>query len=76
MWTDRVAVRLGITVPARFGSSVERNLFKRRVREAFRRSSLRTKSNIDINVRPQKTLPVSFSSIVSFFNQFERSLRN
>jgi ribonuclease P protein component len=72
--TDRDIVRLGITVPVRFGSSVERNLFKRRVREAFRKSTLRSKSNIDINVRPQKTLPLSFSSLVSFFNRFDSQL--
>jgi ribonuclease P protein component len=72
MRTELPLVRLGITVPARYGSSVERNLFKRRVREVFRTSSLSKKSNLDINVRPQVPLPISFLNIVSFFSQLER----
>jgi ribonuclease P protein component len=44
-------VRLGITVPRRFGSAVERNRAKRRLREAFRRIASSLPAT-DVIVRP------------------------
>jgi len=45
--------RLGITVSRRYGGAVERNRFKRLVREAFRLSRLEIPQGIDINVKPR-----------------------
>ena len=45
--------RLGITVTKRYGQSVQRNRFKRLVREAFRLSYSRLSPAIDIVVRPR-----------------------
>lgn len=45
--------RLGITVTKRFGESVQRNRFKRQVREAFRLSTPYLKPTFDIVVKPR-----------------------
>jgi ribonuclease P protein component len=45
--------RLGLVVSTRFGGAVQRNLFKRRVREMFRRNKVRIGSR-DIVVLPSK----------------------
>jgi ribonuclease P protein component len=74
MRTEGSCVRLGLTVSAKTGPSVERNLFKRRAREAFRLSSLRSRQGIDLNLRPQKTLSLSFQDFVQFFIQIEKYL--
>lgn len=48
--------KLGITVSKRHGKAHERNLFKRRVREAFRHTSFLLPHEIEINVFPR--LPI------------------
>lgn len=57
MKTRRPCCRLGITVSTRFGASVERNLYRRRAREAFRRSELRKMGGLDINLRAKNKMP-------------------
>lgn len=66
--------RLGLTVPCRFGSSVERNLFRRRAREAFRISTLKAVPGIDLNVKPRGTEPVSYDEFCQTFQRFERAV--
>lgn len=83
--TNLQAPRLGITVTTKQGSSVERNLFKRLVREAFRQSSLVQKiEGVDIHVRIKGSLiqivdgkarfRFDFETICSFFHNFEQYL--
>lgn len=45
--------KLGITVSTRYGKSHERNLFKRKVREAFRHLIPILSKNISINIIPR-----------------------
>ncbi|MBI5346201.1 MAG: ribonuclease P protein component [Chlamydiae bacterium] len=45
--------KLGITVSKKFGSSVERNHFKRRIREAFRLNKPLL-PGVEINISPSK----------------------
>jgi len=47
--------KLGLTVTRKFGNAVQRNQFKRLVREAFRLSQDTLPTHIHFNVRP--TLP-------------------
>lgn len=45
--------RLGITVSKQFGSAVMRNLFKRRIRDVFRRLKHRLPQGLVINASPR-----------------------
>ncbi|CDZ80371.1 Ribonuclease P protein component [Candidatus Rubidus massiliensis] len=45
--------RLGITVTRRFGKAHERNAFKRKVRECFRKSLDCKNFNYDFNIKPK-----------------------
>jgi len=47
------AIRLGITASRHYGIAVERNRFKRIVREAFRLSQHQLQTGLDINVKPR-----------------------
>ena len=47
--------KLGITASRHFGIAVERNRFKRIVREAFRLCRPELLSGVDINVKPRQT---------------------
>lgn len=46
--------RLGLTVSSKYADAHERNLFKRRVREAFRSSRASLPAGLDINVVPRQ----------------------
>ncbi len=46
--------RLGITASRHYGKAVQRNRFKRIVREAFRLCRLRLQPGIDLNVKPRQ----------------------
>lgn len=63
--------RLGITVVCKQGNSVERNRFKRLVREVFRRSAISLIPDLSITVRPKGSLPVAFSDVVKAFSSLE-----
>ncbi|CCB90302.1 Ribonuclease P protein component, partial [Waddlia chondrophila 2032/99] len=45
--------RLGITVSRKFGKAVQRNRFKRLIREGFRQLGSLRNSGIDIHVKPR-----------------------
>ncbi len=83
MMTSLSTPRLGITVTRKNGSSVQRNLFKRRAREAFRQSSLRqAQVGVDFQIRPRSLVTgsespieldaIPFQSFVSLFEEFNR----
>lgn len=56
--------RLGLTVSARYGAAHERNLFKRRIREAFRLSRHNLPPSFDLNVLPrQKAKTATFEEL-------------
>lgn len=58
--------RLGLTVSARYGAAHERNLFKRRIREAFRTSRLSLPPSLDINVLPRQRAKTATFAELSF----------
>jgi len=72
--------RLGITVSKKYGNAVERNQFKRMVREAFRLSKKKIEMGVDINVHPRKhakgltlsALFLDFDTFISFLRQKSR----
>jgi ribonuclease P protein component len=53
--SNQSSLKLGITVSRKFGKSVERNYFKRLVREAFRLSQKQLPPFLHLNIYPQKT---------------------
>lgn len=66
--------RLGLTVSRKFGKSVQRNRFKRLMREVYRTSdSIRIKG-IDIHVKPRsKARDASLEQIYTEFNSILKS---
>lgn len=52
--TSKKQSKLGITAPKKYGNAVERNRFKRLVREAFRTSVPHLSSSLECNVYPRK----------------------
>lgn len=67
-WTNDLGhPRLGICASARLGPAVRRNLWKRRIREAFRLSKAELPAGLDLVVIPQ-------TSEVPTLNSLQRSL--
>lgn len=55
--------RLGISISRRVGNAVLRNLWKRRIREAFRLEQHQLPSSLDLVVRPRKGSTPEFQAI-------------
>jgi ribonuclease P protein component len=88
--TDRVLVihgclngltrsRLGVSVSKRVGGAVERNRWKRRIREAFRRQKHELPIGLDFVVRPRKGAELDtaaiFGSVRRLLPRLAQSLR-
>lgn len=62
--------RLGLTVSRRFGNAVQRNRFKRLVREAYR---MNPPKNLEINVRPRPSSePATLENIMADLRDVEQ----
>ena len=63
---------LGFMVSKKYGNAIQRNMFKRRCRDAFRSVIIKGGSRLSIIVRP-KSKRISFESIYSsFFTIYEK----
>lgn len=65
--TNPNLTKLGITVSKKFGHAAKRNLFKRRVREAFRLCQHTLPEGLQIHVSPKTNTPPSFAQIKEDF---------
>ena len=72
---DRSFSKLGITISKKHGSSVERNQFKRRVREVYRLSGLIVIKGLIINVSANTHLPIPFAMIQKALHHFEQRIQ-
>lgn len=68
--------KLGITVTRRYGKAVQRNRFKRIVREAFRLCRQQLRQGVDLNVKPRNLaynakMPDVLSELIRFFGKKE-----
>jgi|TARA_B100000749_G_scaffold248963_1_gene213231 ribonuclease P protein component len=67
--------RLGIAVSKKFGNAVKRNLFKRKVREYFRKSEEISGKNLDILVSPNMKNIKRYSYDYSYiFSKIDKSM--
>jgi len=71
---DLLVSRLGLSVSKRVGNSPVRNLWKRLVREAFRRQSADLMLGFDLVVRPRKGAMPDFQQVVQSFAKLSRKL--
>ncbi|MFK7766578.1 MAG: ribonuclease P protein component [Mariniblastus sp.] len=55
--------RLGLSVSKKVGNAVVRNLWKRRIREAFRKQRLEMPTGMDIIARPKKGAICDYAAI-------------
>ena len=60
---DRTDSRLGITVPKRTGNAVQRNRWKRLIRESFRTQPESIPKGFDLVIRPKKGASPDWVSI-------------
>ena len=65
--------RLGLSVSRKVGKAHDRNLWKRLIREAFRRSALRG-DGLDLIVIPRQGIPARWSSVSESLPQLVRRL--
>jgi ribonuclease P protein component len=72
--------RLGLSISKRVGNSPERNLWKRLIRESFRKQKMELPSGLDIVVRPKKgarpEYDAIFQSLPRLCKQLHNRLRN
>ncbi len=60
---DRSVTRLGVTIPKRTGNAVQRNHWKRLIRESFRTQQQAIPLGYDLIVRPKKDALPSWDDI-------------
>ena len=72
--SDGFSSKLGITASSYFGNAIERNLFKRRIREIFRKNHHTINKSIEIVIYPQKA--AKKTSYSTLHNEFLFLLKN
>ena len=66
-YTKSSKPKMGLIVSTRYGNAIERNLFKRRCRSAFKSTMVDNSVNYAVIVRPKKP-KISFGTIQKSFN--------
>lgn len=67
--TKLPVTRIGITVTRKYGNAVQRNRFKRLVRESFRLCRHLLPIGIDCNVRPKNSVKSNGSQVAPTFTE-------